>query len=148
MKFLKRKLGCCYQKEKIYSGLPKIKHNYATATHSNILKTLHRPNKTSFLTEGACQPPVSILSLFVSQVISSEMSLHLPSLYPKCHIFISDSQIQLPTQHLHLDASNSSQIQFVLNEINDLLTLHLLKAGLPWTFFWVGVVKGDKNQHD
>lgn len=74
------------------------------------------------------------------------MSLHLPSLYSKCHIFISDSQIQLPTQHLHLDASNSSQIQFVLNEINDLLTLHLfpLKAGLPWSSFWGGVVRGDK----
>lgn len=74
------------------------------------------------------------------------MSLHLPSLYAKCHIFISDSQIQLPTQHLHLDASHSSQILFVLNEVNELLTLHLLplSAGLPWSSFWGGVVREDK----
>lgn len=63
-KFLQRKLGLLSERENILQQ-PK-NHKHATATCSNILKTVHRPNKTGLLAEGACQPPVPILSLFVS----------------------------------------------------------------------------------
>ena len=110
-------------KDKVYLGQPK-NHKHATATCSNILKTLHRPNKTGLLAEGGLSTSSPNPAFLFPRWSHPSSSLHLPCLYPECHIFISDSQIQLPTQHLHLDASNSSQIQCAQNEINDLLTPH------------------------
>lgn len=51
MTFLKGKLGLAIKREKIYSRQRK-NHKHATATCSNILKTLHRPNKAGLLAEG------------------------------------------------------------------------------------------------
>ena len=60
-------------------------------------------------------------------------------------------QIQLPTQHLHLDASNSSQIQFAQNEINTLLSPYSLPIqNWPYSefLFGMGVGRERKGRQD
>jgi len=133
-------------KEKVYLGQPK-KHKHATATCSNILKTLHRPNKTGLLAEGGLSTSSSNPPFPFPRWSYPSSGLHLPSLYPKYHIFISDSQIQLPTQHLHLDASNSSQIQFAQNEINTLLSPYSPPIqNWPYSEFLFGVGFGGERK--
>lgn len=138
-------------KEKIYSEQPQ-NHKHVTATCSNILKTLCRPNKTGLLAEGACQPPVPILSsiCFLGDPIQNRAFIYhlctqnatFLSLTHKFNCLLNIFS-WMPQTHLKFNLSQ--------NEINYFLTLHPLpsKAGLPWSSFvavGVGGVRGDKTK--
>lgn len=116
--FLKRKLGLLSSKESMF-GVAK-KHKHTTATCSNILKTLHRPNKVGLLAEGGLSTSGSSSSFpFLSDLIQAQAFIyHLYTQIPHFYLWLTKLNCLLniftwmPQTHLKFNLPKMKLILF------------------------------------